>query len=773
MDAKVWPPSLSPVEDSVSAATICLPISLSRDLSDLVKAVQGLCQKQERLETRLDMLFTGINPRLENRLDSLLSSILECLNKNLDGGARDKLGPGSISSQIAQEQARRSSSVPPLRELSSSPTSTEYVPTPRSRSTPRDTPRVELNFSKPVFQHMSPLLNSEKFAMPVEDLQGQIAMHSCNAVNITLDPGPVEVHECLGTTEADTDRLMTLPPMLHADNGHGAELAKLAATVHGKHALPDHDKFLLSEQAIESNPDLAIASVKFGTDGEIDANQKAAEIVAEMNNLKKTRGMPRTRASVAPGPEVKAVSGVPDAIGILGLILLHPAFDSLCAFMILANSLLIGVITEWLTNHAAEALWMSACSHFCSFFFFIELCMRMSFQGRMYFLCDDQLWNVFDFSLVVFSLFDVIMELTQQEGSSSVGSVMKIIKMLRIVRIFRVFRFFRELALLALMIADSIRSLLWALVTLFIIMYVFAICLISQATDYLKDDSSLDKSAAVHVRSRFGNMGRALDSLIQSMLGGVSWGEISEPLMNSGWVSGTLFFFYIFFTMLAVLNIITGVFVDNAVETAKTQREFLVQKEMELKEKYLGEMRDLFIQMDQDGSGSLTIDEIQEQFTDIRMRTYFQVLGMDPDDVERLFKLIDQDASGEVEVQEFLDGCLRLKGEARSIDLHTVMYDCKACLHRVNALIEHLHVSEDALRKANVSAPMLGSSTPSALVAQTLENDGRHSESLAGRAMVSRASAGTTASRSSWPSWPKRSSSSRSISRKAVQRTIS
>merc|ERR1712050_510454 len=103
------------------------------------------------------------------------------------------------------------------------------------------------------------------------------------------------------------------------------------------------------------------------------------------------------------------------------------------------------------------------------------------------------------------------------------------------------------------------------------------------------------------------------------MLGGVSWGVVCDALFSIDATSAALFFFYIAFTILAVLNIITGVFVDNAVETARTQRDFLVQKEMELKEKYVEEMRDLFAEMDDDGSGTVTLEEITEYFGDPRV----------------------------------------------------------------------------------------------------------------------------------------------------------
>merc|ERR1719160_1575074 len=101
-------------------------------------------------------------------------------------------------------------------------------------------------------------------------------------------------------------------------------------------------------------------------------------------------------------------------------------------------------------------------------------------------------------------------------------------------------------------------------------------------------------------------MSYSVDSLIQAMLGGKSWGEYARPLHSVGWAASALFYFYVFFTMFAVLNIITGVFVDNALQATKGQREFLVEQQRAEKEKTLKEMRQLFNNMDQDGSGTIT-----------------------------------------------------------------------------------------------------------------------------------------------------------------------
>mmetsp|Transcript_25246 Transcript_25246/g.57274 ORF Transcript_25246/g.57274 Transcript_25246/m.57274 type:complete len:648 (-) Transcript_25246:92-2035(-) len=396
----------------------------------------------------------------------------------------------------------------------------------------------------------------------------------------------------------------------------------------------------------------------------------------------------------------------------------HPIFDFLCAIMIILNSVLIGFSVQWYTTRDSENHTITVMSHVCNCFFFVELILRIRVQGfRRFFTSENRNWNGFDFLLVVFSILDIVMTSFNQgdavEGTAAVGSGMKTIKMLRIVRVFRVFRFFRELSLLALMIVDSMKSLMWALIMLTIIIYVFAIWFTQSATDHIKAKGLTESwvYGLPEVQRMFGSLGRTVYTLIQAMLGGVSWGVVSDALLTIDLTTPLLFFFYIAFTILAVLNIITGVFVDNAVETAKTQREFLVQKEMELKEKYIMEMRDLFSEMDKDGNGKVTLDEIQEYFQDARVMSYFQALGLDPNDTERLFSLIDDDDSGEINVEEFLHGCLRLKGQARSIDVHSVIHHIKRLAWKFEKLEvmfrDDIDMSEAGTRSRATETPLM------------------------------------------------------------------
>jgi len=118
-----------------------------------------------------------------------------------------------------------------------------------------------------------------------------------------------------------------------------------------------------------------------------------------------------------------------------------------------------------------------------------------------------------------------------------------------------------------------------------------------------------------------------------------------------------------------MLNIVTAVFIKCAFLRFESDREFIVQTELESKRDFLKTMRRIFAEVDQDGSGQIVFEEMCEHLKDPDVGAYFSKLGVDVDEVEKLFVLLDEDGSGTIEKQEFMFGCLRLKGEAKSLDL--------------------------------------------------------------------------------------------------------
>jgi len=166
----------------------------------------------------------------------------------------------------------------------------------------------------------------------------------------------------------------------------------------------------------------------------------------------------------------------------------------------------------------------------------------------------------------------------------------------------------------------------------------------------------------------FGSITDSIMSLFQAISGGDDWRNFVDQL-NSGpsavfnGANRFLFALYIAFATLVMLNLVTGVFVEGA------QR--LIRKENN------GELtrivRRLFTTSRMSGNsvdGKISWAEFQSHMESKCMVSFLKQLDVKFDDVERLFKFLDPERHGIVEVEEFVDGCIRLKSSPRLVDLN-------------------------------------------------------------------------------------------------------
>merc|ERR1719384_2993747 len=66
--------------------------------------------------------------------------------------------------------------------------------------------------------------------------------------------------------------------------------------------------------------------------------------------------------------------------------------------------------------------------------------------------------------------------------------------------------------------------------------------------------------------------------------------------------------------------------------------------------------------------------------TDPNLKNYVDALGISAENTRMLFRLLDLDESGRIDMHEFCDGCLRLQGEAKSMDVHTMIFQVRRFL---------------------------------------------------------------------------------------------
>ncbi|CAE7409186.1 Scn11a [Symbiodinium sp. CCMP2592] len=80
-----------------------------------------------------------------------------------------------------------------------------------------------------------------------------------------------------------------------------------------------------------------------------------------------------------------------------------------------------------------------------------------------------------------------------------------------------------------------------------------------------------------------------------------------------------------------------------------------------------------FHAVDVNHNGEISLDELRFFLDDATMEAFFRTLGFDVYDKQRFMELLDVDDSGEVSYEEFLEGCMRYRGVAQGVDVHTVI----------------------------------------------------------------------------------------------------
>merc|ERR1719203_1253001 len=176
------------------------------------------------------------------------------------------------------------------------------------------------------------------------------------------------------------------------------------------------------------------------------------------------------------------------------------------------------------------------------------------------------------------------------------------------------------------------------------------------------------------MRKYFGHVSASTISLFMAMTGGEDWGNILASLEPLPMEYTLLFLVYITFTVLALLNLVTAVFINAAMQRSQNDRELAVQQEMESKEELVAIIQQVFIELDTNQSGALSLAEFEKHIEDEKIMAYLRSRGIDVGQVRTLFTLLDVDQTGEVDMEEFVQGILRLKGGATSMDLAVLTY---------------------------------------------------------------------------------------------------
>ncbi|CAJ1340594.1 unnamed protein product [Effrenium voratum] len=204
------------------------------------------------------------------------------------------------------------------------------------------------------------------------------------------------------------------------------------------------------------------------------------------------------------------------------------------------------------------------------------------------------------------------------------------------------------------------------------LVYVFAVLFTQAVNDFANDPVSQQLYTEYELEASklyFRNLSATMLSLFMSIAGGVSWEQVLLALYKISYVWVAIFLFYIAFTYFAVLNVVTAVFCQSAIDSAQNDHATMMHAVLANKQAHLEKVKDLFSRLGAEETGSITYLMFKEKIDSPEVREYFESLGLDVWDAWSFFKMLDLDDSGAVDMEEFLMGCLRVRGSAKAIDL--------------------------------------------------------------------------------------------------------
>jgi hypothetical protein len=337
---------------------------------------------------------------------------------------------------------------------------------------------------------------------------------------------------------------------------------------------------------------------------------------------------------------------------------------------------------------------------------------------RLDFFVDERMWNFFDIVILFLALIEVALELSVLAFSGSRdslfenGGTAKILRLFRLTRLLRLVRTFRQLKPLRMLVHSIIcagKSVFWALMLLFMIVYAFGVVLTQAVTEHTEGGKQVEDEDLV---SFYGDLFRSMLSLWMAVSGGISWNELTAPLERTGntmWM--ILFLLYVVFVYFFILNVVTGVFVQNAFEGAQQDLELTIEAQLRDKHIYADRLELLFREMHRDPdavSGGLSAAELQNQLIKPKVQSWFRALDIDAKQTWKLFKILDSDHSGRVSLEDFVQGCLQLRGPATRVDVESLKWEIRGANNRAEQTTEKVAGTPRRLHAGNVEKEVSG-----------------------------------------------------------------
>eukprot|EP00747_Dinoflagellata_sp_TGD_P116636 gnl/TRDRNA2_/TRDRNA2_172431_c2_seq4.p1 gnl/TRDRNA2_/TRDRNA2_172431_c2~~gnl/TRDRNA2_/TRDRNA2_172431_c2_seq4.p1 ORF type:complete len:496 (+),score=56.05 gnl/TRDRNA2_/TRDRNA2_172431_c2_seq4:115-1488(+) len=364
--------------------------------------------------------------------------------------------------------------------------------------------------------------------------------------------------------------------------------------------------------------------------------------------------------------------------------------ERLSSVVICGNAAFLGYAAEYAIAHLDDPMPTHVQVGNWLFFayYMIELVLKLIVHKHYFFFNCDAHWNWFDVALILSSAYDQAYSLwsPSQGGSSGVMRLFRLFKMAKLLRILRVMKFFRELHLLLAPLLGSVRQLFWTLIMLALMLYIFGVIFLQAAGGALLadlDNHDLTKEAKDGLVEHWSSVDGAMLTLYMAITGGNDWADMAKPLKSTGVQYYWLFLFYIAFLTFAVLNILTGIFVDAAM-TADSEAQTGLGFEDRTETTLIVNVETSAREIGYNPEDTIDLGDLTRLMRMPEFHSYMIHFEISDVMTRHIFLEMSGNGMARVQLHFFLTVAGKLKGAAKSQDMLLV-------LHPVNRLMEELN----------------------------------------------------------------------------------
>jgi len=382
-------------------------------------------------------------------------------------------------------------------------------------------------------------------------------------------------------------------------------------------------------------------------------------------------------------------------------------FDVFAGFIICLSVIAIGGQTSYEAAHFVKSDFWEYLENVCAAFFLVEytVCgIDLACGTRS---SHDLLWFHFDTVLTFASCLEyILMMIALSDGNGRRRTIfivkcLKILRMVRILRLVRTIRFFTKLRIMVLMIVSSCMSLFWLFVLLAVLLYVFAIFLCQGATEYRQSSNGAGPAGvAEKIPLYWGGIQQSMFTLMLSITGGAAWGDLFASAAEVGTHHAFVFVVFQFGMVFSVLNIVTAVTVDGAIQIGAQDRAVQQEKAEVAKKKILADLYDMVEQMDKENAGYVNLAQFETCVSDRAFAAKLEAIAVDASDPELLFTLLDTNCNGTLCIGELIEGLQRIQGIATRFDVHEAIKLATIITWQNEQMSEQIRICRMSLQSA-------------------------------------------------------------------------